>query len=108
MLRFSFARFSSFAFVARCFLTLRVGCRLFASRFFLFGRFCFYLLLAAFGCFSLCLVFLRFFGFCHSTFTPLHAWFFRCFCQFRYPIIQLGSARLALRGLHCRFVPARV
>ena len=92
MLRFSFARFSSFAFVVRCFVTLRVGCRLFTFLFrvpFCFGCFRFYLLLLAFWSFSLWLVFLCFFRFLSSSFTTLHAWFSRFFCQFRYGIICL-------------------
>lgn len=72
---------------------------------------------------------------CHSTFTPLHAWFFRFFCQFRYRIICLcvqcpfcsvscvfhfwplllfvafGISRFCPFGpswaAHCRFVRAR-
>ena len=52
----------------------------------LFWPFSLYLLLPAFGCFSLWLVFLRFFGFCLYFCTP---GFFRFFCQFLYRIICL-------------------
>ena len=91
MLRFSFARFSSFAFCRTllCYSSCWLSPFLFRVLF-CFGRFRLYLFLPAFGCFSLWLVYLRFFRFlCHSTFTPLHAWFFRFFCQFRYRIIRL-------------------
>ena len=91
MLRFSFARFGSFAFC--CTLLWYSSCWLSPFLFhvlFCFGRFHFYLLLLAFGCFSLWLVFCSFFQFlCHSTFTPSHAWFIHIFCQFRYCIICL-------------------
>ena len=101
MLRFSFARFSSFAFCRTllCYSSCWLSPFLFGV-IFCFDRFRIYLFLPAFECFSLWFVYLRFQSrfLCHSTFTPLHAWFFRFFCQFRDRIICL-----CFQGPFCSF-----
>ena len=81
MLRFSFARFGSFAFC--CTLLCYSSCWLspFLFRPTPFTGLWVFFPLARFSSFF------RFL--CHSNFTPSHAWFFRFFCQFRYRIICL-------------------
>ena len=65
-------------------LLLVLAVAFFVSRSFLFWPFS---LLSSFTDLWVFFPLLRFSGFGHSTFTPLHAWFFRFLCQFRYRII---------------------
>lgn len=127
MLRFSFARFSSFAFCRTllCYSSCWLSPFLFRVLF-CFYRFRLYLFLPAFGCFSLWLVYLRFFGFfvivllrlCtpgffvsfvsfaivsfafafSARFVQSLAFFISGLCYFSWRSVYLGSARLALRG----------
>ena len=134
MLRLSFARFSSFAFVARCFATLRVDCGLFCF------AFRFVLAVFALSPFTGLWVFFplaRFSSFFWFLSVLLHAWFFSFLLSvplsYNLPLRSMSVlfsllhfsflASVTLRGvryysvllvwpfvdrMHCRFVRACV